>query len=230
MIRSKNKSKKIVVKTNCDIVEQSNFIKNKEENTKKNIEFNNNYIKYMIEENKKNKIKKIINELKTIYPLNDNLLIDIYNKSISLHQTNIHENGYFLENNIVATELFSKNIPFKQQVTINKNGIIVGFNQKKKKCFHIIDFVIGNDISIGKSITNYKIISCKTTCRERWTQDNWTLTFIPIKYILLTLSNDYPSTIRFGENEKRKIITCNPKILDDRKYKLNFENMINEII
>ena len=175
-------------------------------------------------------MNKIIEELKLIYPLTDNILIDLYNKSISMHQSNIQSNGDFLENNIVAKELLAKNIPFRQQVTINKDGLIVGFNEKKSKCYHIIDFVIGVNITLDASITEYKVISCKTTCRERWTQDDWTFTYSPSKYILLTISNDYPTSSRFRETDKRKIITCYPKMKDDRKYKLNFENLIDEII
>lgn len=193
-------------------------------------EFNNKYVIQKIEENKQIKVKKIIEELKLISPLQDELLIKLYDKSISIHQSNIQGNGEFLENNIVVLELTKHNIPFKQQVTIGKDGIIVGFNEKKSKCYHIIDFVIGNNIEVGKSITEYKVLSCKTTCRERWTQDDWSFTYIPSKYILLTISNDYPSSIRFRETEQRKIITCFPKSKDDRKYKLSFEDLINELI
>lgn len=193
-------------------------------------EFNNNYVIQKIEDNKKNKIKKNIEELKLIYPLSDDLLIELYNKSISMHQSNMQGNGYFLETDIVISELISKNIPFRKQVTIGNDGIIVGFNTKKSKCYHIVDFVIGDNIQIGKSITEYKVISCKTTCRERWTQDDWSFTYVPLKYILLTISDDYPLSVRFRENEQRKIITCFPKSKDDRKYKLNFEHLINEVI
>ena len=89
--------------------------------------------------------------------------------------------------------------------------------------------MIGNNIEIGKSITEYKVISCKTTCRERWTQDDWSYIFTPKLYILLTISDDYPPTLRFREDSKRKIITCLPKKKDDRIYKLNFENLIEEL-
>jgi hypothetical protein len=194
------------------------------------IKFDNNYVIKQINENKKNKMKKIIEELKLIYPLSDNILIDLYNKSISIHQSNIQGNGNFLENDIVASQLLANNIPFKQQVTISNDGLIVGFNEKKSKCYHIVDFVIGEDIIIGSSITEYKVVSCKTTCRERWTQDDWTFTYSPMKYILLTISDDYPTSTRFRETDKRKIITCYPKLKDDRKYKLNFENFIDELI
>lgn len=193
----------------------------------KDVSFNN-YVIQKIEENKQNKNKKIIEDLKYIYPLQDEFLTALYNKSISIHQSNIQGNGVFLED-IIVLELTRHNISFKQQVTINKDGIIVGFNEKKRKCYHIIDFVIGN-IEIGKSITKYKVLSCKTTCRERWTQDDWSFIYLPSKYILLTLSNDYPSSDRFRETDQRKIITCFPKEKDDRKFKLNFEDLINELI
>jgi hypothetical protein len=183
-----------------------------------------------MEENKLIKNSLIIQELKQIAPLlSDVELLQLYNKSISIHQGKIQGNGNFLENDILVGMLDVNNIPYKKQVTINKEGIIVGFNEKKGKCYHIIDFVIGKNIEVGKSITEYKIISCKTTCRERWTQDDWSYAFKPKLYILLTISNDYPTSARFREDIQRKIITCNPKRKDDRIYKLNFENLIEEL-
>jgi len=43
------------------------------------------------------------------------------------------------------------------------------------------------------------------------------------------ISDDYPPTQRFREDTKRKIITCLPKKKDDRLFKLNFENLIDEL-
>lgn len=193
-------------------------------------EFNNAYVIAKIEENKQTKLKLIINELQSICSITDEaVLATLYNKCISIHQRNIQGYGDFLENQIVVEILINYNIPFKQQVTIGKDGIIVGFNGKKHKCYHILDFVIGT-IEVGKSITEYTVLSCKTTCRERWTQDDWSFTYIPLKYILLTLSNDYPTSSRFREAEHRKIITCCPKLKDDRKYVLGFEDLINELL
>ena len=198
--------------------------------TKPIITFDNQYILSRIEENKISKKIKIIKELKQIAPLlSDVELLQLYNKSISIHQSKIQGNGNFLENDILVGVLDKNNIPYKKQVTINKSGIIVGLNKKKGKCYHIIDFVIGKDIEVGKSIRDYKVISCKTTCRERWTQDDWSYTFAPNLYILLTISDDYPPTERFREDTKRKIITCLPKKNDDRLFKLNFENLIDEL-
>lgn len=193
--------------------------------------YDDEYVLSKIEENRILKNTKIIQELKQIAPLlSDNELLQLYTKSISIHQSKIQENGNFLENGILVSILDKGNIPYKKQVTINKSGIIVGFNVKKGKCYHIIDFVIGVNIDVGKSIADYKVISCKTTCRERWTQDDWSFTFAPKLYILLTISNDYPTTQRFREDARRKIITCLPKKKDDRLCKLNFENLIDELL
>ena len=194
------------------------------------IKFNNEYVLSQLEQNKLIKNSLIVQELKIIEPsLNDNKLLQLYNKSISIHQSKIQENGNFLENDILVAILDENNIYYRKQVVINKAGIIIGFNTKKEKCYHIIDFVIGKNIDINISITEYIVISCKTTCRERRTQDDWSYTFPPKLYILLTISNDYPSSIRFREDFQRKIITCNPKKKDDRVYKLNFENLIEEL-
>ena len=194
------------------------------------ITFDNQYVLSRIEENKFSKEVKIIQELKQIEPsLSDIKLLQLYNKSISIHQSKIQGNGDFLENDILVGVLDKNNISYKKQVTINKSGIIVGFNEKKGKCYHIIDFVIGENIEVGKSIREYKVVSCKTTCRERWTQDDWSYTFAPKLYILLTISDDYPPSQRFREDTKRKIITCLPKKKDDRLFKLNFENLIDEL-
>ena len=198
--------------------------------TKPTITFDNQYVLSRIEENKISKKLKIIQDLKQIAPLlSDVELLQLYNKSISIHQSKIQGNGDFLENDILVGVLDKNNISYKKQVTINKSGIIVGFNEKKGKCYHIIDFVVGENIEVGKSITDYKVVSCKTTCRERWTQDDWSYTFTPTLYILLTISDDYPPTQRFREDTKRKIITCLPKKKDDRLFKLNFENLIDEL-
>jgi len=198
--------------------------------TKITITFDNQYVLSRIEEKKNYKNLKIIQELKQIIPLlSDDKLLQLYNKSISIHQSKIKRNGDFLENDILVGILEKNNISYKTQVNIDKSGIIVGFNEKKVKCYHIIDFVIGKNIEVGSSITDHKVVSCKTTCRERWTQDNWSYTFAPKLYILLTISNDYPPTQRFREDTKRKIITCIPKKKDDRLFKLNFENLIDEL-
>ena len=189
----------------------------------------NNLVLGRIQENISIKELKIIKELKVISPqLSDTDLLLLYNKSISIHQSKIQGNGDFLENDILVNILDTNNIYYKKQVSIDKLGIIIGFNIKS--CYHIIDFVIGNNINIGEPITNYTVISCKTTCRERWTQDDWAFNIIPKLYILLTLSNDYPPAARFRENRQRKIITCFPKKKDSRIFKLNFDDLIKILL
>ena len=67
------------------------------------ITFDNQYILSRIEENKISKNLKIIQELKKIAPLlNDIELLQLYNKSISIHQSKIQGNGDFLENDILV--------------------------------------------------------------------------------------------------------------------------------
>ena len=192
------------------------------------MEFNNSYVIRKIEETKRVKELIMIQELKQIVPLSDMELLQLYHTSISIHQRKNQNNGNFLENEILSEELDKNNIPYQKQVTIDKSGIIVGLNEKRKRCFHILDFVIGENI-IGKSITEYIVISCKTTCRERWTQDDWSYTFLPKLYLLLTISDDYPLSSRFRESETRKIITCFAKKKDDRLFKLGFEDLMHEL-
>jgi hypothetical protein len=155
------------------------------------IVFDNEYVLSKIQENKISINIKKIKELQKIVPtLSDSEALQLYNTSISIHQSKIQGNGNFLENDILVGILDKHNLPYKKQVTIDQDGKIVGFNIKKRKCYHIIDFVIGENIEPDKSIQEYKVVSCKTTCRERWTQDDWSFTYIPSKYILLTISNE----------------------------------------
>jgi hypothetical protein len=188
----------------------------------------NDYINNKIETYKINELDKNISELKLIEPsLSDDILKRIYIASVSIHQRKMQSNGHHFE--MLISEILAQNcIKFKQQVTINSDGIIIGFN-KKEKCHHIVDFVIFDieESIINSHISNYIVLSTKTTCRERWTQDSWTTTLKPKLYILATLSNDYPLSSRFNENTHRKIITSKPKKRDGRTYKLDFSNLID---
>lgn len=157
----------------------------------------------------------------------DDMLLEIYRECISLHQSRQQGSGNFLEKQLCEF-LTKNNIPFKSQVSINTEGIIIGFNIKANVA-HVVDIVIGPNIEINKSITEFDVISCKTTCRERWTQDKWSLVHKPCMFILATLSNDYPPSKRFNECDTRKIITSMPKLKDDRVFKLNFDNLLDEL-
>lgn len=189
----------------------------------------NEYIINQYEIHMNNINNTTIYSLRSLLPNeSDEKISQVYKLCISLHQSTKSVNGQWLEK-IIIPLLEKNNISFREQVTIDKNGIIVGFNIKKSKCYHVVDFVIGDDINVGKRIEDFKVISCKTTCRERWTQDNWTHKFPPILYLLLTISNDFPNSNRFGENYKRKIISSKEKKKDDRIYKLNYDHLISEL-
>ena len=190
----------------------------------------NNFVLSNISTNVLGNNERIVHELKQIAPqLSDLVLLQLYSKSVSLHQSKKSINGKFLENTVISSALDNANIPYRKQVTIDKSGIIVGFNEQKKNCYHIVDFVIGHDICVGKPITEFGVVSCKTTCRERWTQDDWSFTYQPKMYLLTTLTNDYPPNARFRESYTRKIITCIPKQKDDRVYPLNYDDLLNEL-
>jgi hypothetical protein len=159
--------------------------------------------------------------------IDKNILTKIYHMSVSIHQSNQQKSGSTLEKYIDSV-LNANSIQYKPQVSIDEHGKIIGFGIKKK-CFHVVDVVIGN-VTIGSSITDYTVLSCKKTCRERWTQDNWSLTHAPKKFILITMSSDYPPSDRFKESVRRKIITCDSKPTDDRIYKLSFDNLLDELV
>jgi hypothetical protein len=192
--------------------------------------FTNTYVRAKLVENEQIENGAIIKQLKEVAPsLDDEVLLQVYKASVSIRQRKVQKNGSFLENSIVTKMLDANNIQYKQQVTIDKYGTIIGFGEKKKKCYHIVDFVVGDKVDIGTSIADCIVLSCKTTCRERWTQDDWSYTLIPKLYILITLSDDYPNSKRFRENTNRKIVTCNPKKKDSRKFVLGFEDIIADL-
>lgn len=200
-------------------------------NLKSNDEFSNYYIINKLKNVKDNKHKHINKVLREQFPnVDEKILFSIYEQSISIHQSLMQTNGACLETEI-TNFLNESLITHRSQVTIDKDGYIVGFKTRKnQRCHHIVDFVVGEDIGIGKTIDNFTVLSCKTTCRERWTQDNWSLETPPKKYLLLTTSTDYPLSTRFKENNKRKIITCSPKNKDDRIYKLDYDSLLSEIM
>lgn len=165
-----------------------------------------------------------IQKIKQLYPdLPEDIVEDIYKTSISLRQSYVCKSGKNLEK-VLEIYLETLKIPFKREINIDETGMIVSYTS-----FHKIDFVLGNP-KMGDSITDYIIISCKKTCRERWMEDSWTLNIPPKKYILFTKANDYPNSTKFMENERRKIITKQPKKRDNRQFPLVWDDLIEEII
>jgi hypothetical protein len=188
----------------------------------------NDFVIHKMASNKKIIEDGIVNELGSITDRSRDGMLSMYNKCISLHQSRLQGNGKFLED-IVSEILDRFDVSYKRQITLDKSGVIVGTNIKKR-CYHIVDFVIGDCITIGKNISEYIVLSCKTTCRERWTQDQWAFSLCPKLYILLTTSTDYPPSNRFREDDVRKIISCFKKKNDDRIYKLTFDDLVYEIL
>ena len=143
-----------------------------------------------------------------------------------MFQSKQSKNGSNLEN-IISVYLSDNGIKHCRQVPINREGFIT----VKKDSISLIDFVIGENVPVGTHIREYIVISAKKSCRERWLQDEWTFTNQPRKYILFTLSNDYPEPIsKFREGERRKIITQKAKNVDKRKYKLEPNDLLQELL
>jgi hypothetical protein len=181
-----------------------------------------------LKDNEQKQKKIITDKLRTILPdnlqLEDDILWKLYETSISIRQSNCNQDGIGFER-VICKCLRKENIKYKTQVCIDQNGYITS----RKTNNNIIDIVVGNNITIGKHISDNVVISCKKSCRERWKQDGWSIIHKPQKYLLVTVSNDYPSSDKFSESVSRKIITCKPKKKDNRTFKLSFTDLINEI-
>lgn len=157
--------------------------------------------------------------------VSDHDVYKIYMLSVSMFQSRQSTNGNDLEN-IISKYLMDHGISFRRQIPINRDGCICTRNES----ISIIDFVIGTDVLIGKHIREFVVLSVKKSCRERWLQDEWTFTNEPKKYILFTLSNDYPDPVlRFRESKKRLIITLQSKKHDRRVYKLSPNDLLSEL-
>lgn len=169
--------------------------------------------------------------LKTSFPdIEINALRSIYKKCISIKQGSVCETGKWLEQSI-CNILKDNNINYKTQVSVDEFGDITGFDVVGNKRIHmsIIDIVVGSNIEIGTNISSHIVISCKVSCRERWLQDCWTFNIKPKKYILVTLSNDYPASERFKESKTRFILTSNPKKSDSRKFKYGIDDLVKVV-
>lgn len=185
---------------------------------------------------KKNESEQIVikNLRSALFPCNlsDEKLLKLYKAAISTFQSGKCKNGKGFES-VIENQLRVNSIPFVSQVAINKCGIIIGTGTTVKGHAHTLDILIGAD-SIehiqGTHISKYVVISCKTSVRERWNQDEWTFEHKPKLYILCILSDDYPNSKKFQESVNRKIATSKPKQKDDRKYKLDLEDCLNEVV
>lgn len=157
--------------------------------------------------------------------VSDDEIHRMYMSSVSLFQSKQSTNGHDLED-IISAYLSDNNISHHRQIPVSREGVITTRN----KSVSLIDFVIGDNVMVGQHVSNYVVVSVKKSCRERWLQDEWTFTHKPKKYILFTLSNDYPDPIlKFRECQNRLIITLNPKTRDYRMYKLTPDHLLSEL-
>ena len=124
--------------------------------------------------------------------------------------------------NFMKVKLEASQLNFRENVLINSEGTIIGFGNASEK-FARIGIVLGAPM-IGDSIKNFGAITCKPDC-NRLMIDEWSLDIEPLFYILVTLNAKYPAMKTFKESSKRFLITCTPKLDDDRKYNFNFNNI-----
>lgn len=157
---------------------------------------------------------------------NDNDRLSLFKKLNSCQQYSRDRNGRMFED-IIADALILNNVPFKRQVDIDDIGRITADikTSRSDDCHHRLDFVVG-DVRPNTNISEYTVLSCKTSCRERWKQDDWSLTSSPKMFYLLTLSNDYPPSAKFQESSTRKMITCSPKKKDGRFHQEDFDDLM----
>ena len=171
------------------------------------------------------KTEKILNGMKhkmelngSFPPMDDSMVLDLHKIAVSVRQQSVSYNGRCLEEMIEGL-LDLRGIGYSSQVSIDHDGIIM---EGRSKCNHILDIVVGDSIECGSHVSNYKVLSCKTSCRERWLQDNeWSLRHPPKLYALVTLSDDYPLSDRFRESDSRIIVTEKPRVHDDRIRKVD---------
>jgi hypothetical protein len=185
----------------------------------------NELVNKLINDRKAFKYALAIKELSSILPdIPESTARLIYDKMVSIFQKKY---GNELEE-ITETALTKAEIPYSRQVSVNDKGVLVAIGHAVKGC-HCADIVVGSNIRIGARISDFGVVSLKTTCRERWTQDAWTKIHPPRFYYLTTASRDYPDNDMFRESDTRKIVSSTPKRRDGRSFKLGFEDLIPEL-
>ena len=150
----------------------------------------------------------------------DDELSALYWTAVSCFQS---KGGKFFEAHIEGL-LREVGVPFKAQVHLNRDGIIV----ESGGCT-IPDIVFGDPV-VGTHISGYAVMSLKTTSRERAKLDTaWTHQHPPKLFLYGTLENDYPQPETFGESPTRKLICATPKAHDTRQFKLGFEDLLAQL-
>lgn len=108
-----------------------------------------------------------VDRIKRILPYvcDDDTIEQLYKTCNSIAQGRRSSNGRRFEE-LVASCLRAQNIPFVSQVSIDdKTGCIVPRSRGK----HVYDFVI--DAQVGDLARDKDMVSCKTSLRERYLQD-----------------------------------------------------------
>lgn len=149
------------------------------------------------------------------------LLPELYKTAVSAHQSK-KVGGDF--ERFMYTHLQCSGFEVHAQVPF-KNGVVVSAS----KGADVVDLAIGPAPSPGILISNYVVLSCKTTTRERKKLDTWSTMTPPRAFYYLTTSNDYGDPVDFGESPVRKIVTCTPRTNDTRVYKLSFDDIVTEL-
>lgn len=117
----------------------------------------------------------LLTQAKTLNVLNQDVCCDIlYGRiydAINGHAQKMrNKNGRWFED-IVAYILDRHCIPYARQVPVCPDtGKICA---SKRKGVKLIDFVVGSNIAIGTYISEYDVLSCKRSFRERYSQDDW---------------------------------------------------------
>lgn len=148
--------------------------------------------------------------------LSDEVIDRVYNSVVSCFQS---KGGKFFEKH-VETLLTDAKIPFKAQVSIDADGMIVSGGGVT-----IPDIVFGEPV-VGTHISNYIVMSLKTTSRERAKLDTaWTNKHPPKLFLYATLEPDYPQPATFGEGHTRRLVCATPRKNDTRAFKMGFEDI-----
>ena len=150
----------------------------------------------------------------------DDEVAALYADSVSCFQS---KSGKFFEK-YIEDNLVAAGIPFQSQVNLDKDGIIVA-----GKGDTIPDIVFGSPV-VGTHISNYMVLSLKTTSRERSKQDTaWTHKYPPKRFYYGTIEADYPTPDKFQEGETRKLVCVTLRKKDTRVFKLGFDGMVEEV-
>jgi hypothetical protein len=170
---------------------------------------------------KMNLLASIRRDFPELVSMPDERVFEFGGRFVSDHQSKA---GGFLEGHVEK----SFTVPFQKQVCINKDGVVI--DRKGGKPWKILDIVFGTPV-VGTHVSNYAVLSLKTTSRERASQDDdWSRRHPPKLFLYGTLSDDYPQPDKFGESETRKLVCATPKKSDGRAFKLGFGDIEAEVM